>query len=446
MSKASFPRLLAISWFACWSAAWTFAASAMPVTLPPEVAARVQALNSGDPAAVQEQAAEKEKQTAELTRLRASYRLELETLAKKLDRESQRPLSLAVRIEKARLDVDSQFPGEVSEGTAAPFEVIETRRKYLDKVAAVLAASKDRALKARAARIEALATELAESGDQASAEALRTIIAQEQAAALSKPVGARTLQHSIPVGGSGGGAFEEIAPEGGLLTGLVVHTGDFAGHHVVTAIRPIFQKTPFAVPELGAIHGTSRTRSTRVEAAPGYAVGAMKLNAGDRVDGLSLTFMRIQEDGRGLDPADSYESEWVGGKGGGPAEIKNTLRVAGIFGGSGSELDFLGLLLEPAAREGGSPLSKVAPVKSVTKENPAQVTVAQLSAEPLVESARCHDGEMDERGSSAARCQDSLRHSAEASRHRRLPSRSGRVRRSRLPLRSRRQRERRLAE
>jgi hypothetical protein len=47
-----------------------------------------------------------------------------------------------------------------------------------------------------------------------------------------------------------------------------------------------------------------------IKAKPGYAVGAMAVKHGGGFDGMSVTFMKVAGDK--LDPAASYESEFVG--------------------------------------------------------------------------------------------------------------------------------------
>ena len=115
-------------------------------------------------------------------------------------------------------------------------------------------------------------------------------------------------------------------------------------------------------------------------------MGGLKVNSGDRVDGLEIVFMKIKPGG--LDPADAYTSDWVGGKGGGDTKLGSGAPVVGIFGGAGKELDSLGLIeLVPAA-----PAKGTAPVHVVTKENPATVSIVNLTAEPLTEAASAEAG------------------------------------------------------
>jgi len=77
-------------------------------------------------------------------------------------------------------------------------------------------------------------------------------------------------------------------------------------------------------------------------------VGGPAFTLGGLADGLSLTFMRGVS-GK-LDPADSYESDWVGSKdtGGGPTKLDgNGTPVIGIVGkASDKECTGLGLLFD----------------------------------------------------------------------------------------------------
>jgi hypothetical protein len=99
--------------------------------------------------------------------------------------------------------------------------------------------------------------------------------------------------------------------------------------------------------ELGIQRGSELDRVVKVIAKPGYAVGAVTIKAGLTVDGLSVTFMKVK-DGK-LDPSDSYESEWVGGYGGGgPVKLAGDgSAVIGIVGKANAQnATGLGLLVK----------------------------------------------------------------------------------------------------
>jgi hypothetical protein len=76
--------------------------------------------------------------------------------------------------------------------------------------------------------------------------------------------------------------------------------------------EPDWPDEPPPGPEDGS---DERNGVVKLMAKPGYAIGAITAKTGLGIDGLSVTFMGIRGDE--LDPTDSYESEWVGGTGGG---------------------------------------------------------------------------------------------------------------------------------
>jgi hypothetical protein len=130
--------------------------------------------------------------------------------------------------------------------------------------------------------------------------------------------------------------YQELPPEGALLIGLEVTYGESFNHKVLSSIQPIFQSASETY--RGRRYGSNSALTTRAEAKKGYAVGAVNVKSGIGADGLSLTFMRIKGDG--LDPTDSYESPWMGGKKG---DGKPTVLagdgtpVIGIFGSAGKD-------------------------------------------------------------------------------------------------------------
>jgi hypothetical protein len=130
--------------------------------------------------------------------------------------------------------------------------------------------------------------------------------------------------------GTGKYTYEEVPQEGALLIGFEGTCGKFGPNPTVTTFRPIFLTAAGRV--LGATHGAPGLGHFQVIAKPGYAVGAVTIKAGLGVDGMSVTFMEVRE--QGLNPAKAYESDWYGGLGG---EAKTLLAgsgapVVGIFG------------------------------------------------------------------------------------------------------------------
>jgi len=130
--------------------------------------------------------------------------------------------------------------------------------------------------------------------------------------------------------GTGKNSYEEAPKEGALLIGFEVTYSHFGSSLTVQTVRPIFLARTGRVS--GTTHGIPGERLVRVEAKPGYAVGGVTIKAGLGVDGMSVTFMEITNEG--LNPDRAYESEWLGGSGG---DTKTKVActgapVVGIFG------------------------------------------------------------------------------------------------------------------
>ncbi|AWM36268.1 Serine protease Do-like HtrA [Gemmata obscuriglobus] len=133
-------------------------------------------------------------------------------------------------------------------------------------------------------------------------------------------------------GGGGDPEFREVGPEGSVLVGLEVGVGRFFDNPVIKCVRPVFRGGDKET--TGEWHGpTDQTvvkEFVKVVAKPGYAVGVLTVRTGLGADGLSITFMKVV-DGK-LDPKDSYESEWVGGKGGGEGKVGDGTLAIGLIG------------------------------------------------------------------------------------------------------------------
>jgi S1-C subfamily serine protease len=109
------------------------------------------------------------------------------------------------------------------------------------------------------------------------------------------------------LGGAFDPQFKDVAPDGALLVGLEIGLGKFGNRDMIRSARPIY-RSPSGETN-GEIHGTVKPTVT-LKAKDGYAVGAVTVKHGMMFDGMSVTFMKVT-DGK-LDPADAYESEWVG--------------------------------------------------------------------------------------------------------------------------------------
>jgi hypothetical protein len=156
-----------------------------------------------------------------------------------------------------------------------------------------------------------------------------------------------------PTAGPGsfqGESFAEAAPEGGWLIGVEAGVVKWQEYDLVAGARPVFA-TGDRVTD-GPFRGTTTERTFRAVAKPGYAVGAIVVRAGARVNGFSVVFMKVK--GGKLDPNDSYESAWIGGAdGGGPkTKIGGTGDpVVGLTGcvNEAKHLGGIGLLVLPPA-------------------------------------------------------------------------------------------------
>lgn len=176
-------------------------------------------------------------------------------------------------------------------------------------------------------------------------------------------VAAGQYERSNRIGGGGGGPFSDVPAEGAILTGFRTTQSTFYGGHLtIKSLQPIFESKNGRVP--GKIHGHPHGATIQIEARPGYAVGAVSASSGYRVDGFSVLFMRIK--GGELDPEDTYESKWVGGRGGGRSSIvyKSGTLAIGIFGHQGADLDGFGIVRADIVPAQPGPRQQVGVVKT----------------------------------------------------------------------------------
>jgi len=148
-----------------------------------------------------------------------------------------------------------------------------------------------------------------------------------------------------PIGGGGGSAFEDLTESSGLLKGVVITTADIGrGNIVITSIRPVFLTA--GARAVGTTHGSERGGASTIMAKDGYAVGGLTLKAGESVEGLQITFMRVKPSGESLNPYDSYQSAWFGGTGGAGKRTLggNGRRIVGLFGRSDNVVDAVGIV------------------------------------------------------------------------------------------------------
>jgi hypothetical protein len=192
--------------------------------------------------------------------------------------------------------------------------------------------------------------------------------------------------------------FKDLPGDGAVLVGFEIGVGPFFNDEGVYALRPIYLTTEGEVntetfglfndkrlPDKRVIR-TRVKRTLRVVAKPGYAVGGVTLRTGLNIDGMSITFMRIN--GRTLDPQRSYESEWIGGRGGSAEKLisGDGAPIIGIYGNQNPEHVYsLGLyyIKDGAPAEAIAPPPVKKPAEPVDKPAPKPVDAAP--AQPEVE-------------------------------------------------------------
>jgi len=122
--------------------------------------------------------------------------------------------------------------------------------------------------------------------------------AEEKKEMMDLPDG---TEQSDLAGAENGRRFLKVDPDHKPLVGLRFKTGDWMGQRCFKSIDPIFatDKAPEKV-----------EGETVVMAKDGYAVGAIVVNAKERVNSLAVTFMKKTD--TGLDPKTSYNTPWYG--------------------------------------------------------------------------------------------------------------------------------------
>ncbi|HMF14272.1 MAG TPA: hypothetical protein VKE94_18275, partial [Gemmataceae bacterium] len=133
---------------------------------------------------------------------------------------------------------------------------------------------------------------------------------------------------------------------------------------------------------------TKVTQTVRLRARAGYAVGSITVRSGLNINGLCVTYMRV--DGTLLDPDRSYTSEWVGDRtGGSEATVSGGGDpIVGIFGNEDAEhvmalgLIFVQRLGQPApAAE--APRLQPAPKAAARAPQPAPDAPAAANPPPV---------------------------------------------------------------
>jgi hypothetical protein len=154
-------------------------------------------------------------------------------------------------------------------------------------------------------------------------------------------IGPDGLTRTAIVGGAFDPQFEDRAPQGGLLIGLELAV---VNKDSIKAVQPIYLVQGKEVK--GAQIGGEKL-NVAIKAKKGYAVSSLNVNAGLWLDGVSLTFARLNK-GK-LDLKDTYHSPYYGGPGGNRSiHGGNGMNVVGVIGrrGNDNSANGIGLLLQ----------------------------------------------------------------------------------------------------
>jgi hypothetical protein len=152
---------------------------------------------------------------------------------------------------------------------------------------------------------------------------------KEQLALFRYP--AEEIQTTAAIGAQDDQAesFDERAPDGGILVGAHVITGESWGG-AVSAIEPIFQVG--GEYKRQGPHGTAEGESHVLVAPAGHAVGGLQVRAGAVMDAIRLVYMPVK--GKQLDTEKVEYSEWVGGEGGREQEVVGDGSIVVGLGGT----------------------------------------------------------------------------------------------------------------
>jgi len=189
----------------------------------------------------------------------------------------------------------------------------------------------------------------------------------------------RQIERTGRVGGGGGARFTDTPYGSGLLVGVRYTTGDYSGHKIIRSVQGVFL-TPEGQ-RTGPAWGTGGNGPFEVMAKPGYAISSIAIRGGDRLDGFQFSFMKLTP--RGLDTRDKYDSPWQGGEGGGAKTLGgNGQPIVGLHGGSGQDIDSLGIVYAPV--QSMTLWTSLQTVMRTTEHKPTIAQTLEIVEEPKV--------------------------------------------------------------
>jgi hypothetical protein len=144
---------------------------------------------------------------------------------------------------------------------------------------------------------------------------------------VSRAVKAKQVLRSREIGFTlGKQEWEAVPADGEVLVGLDVSIGNF---NKIQALRPYYLAARGKT-VTGPVIGLGTKLGTRFRAKPGYAIGAITVAPGIGLDGLCVTFMKIE--GAALNPQQSYQTPWIGKRAADTALGGDGMPIIGIFG------------------------------------------------------------------------------------------------------------------
>jgi S1-C subfamily serine protease len=187
----------------------------------------------------------------------------------------------------------------------------------------------------------------AEPGKTIKGKAVRHSLKTEPIAKLNSDTGDKDGLTRI-LGGAFDPVFKEEAPDNGVLIGLELGLQKFFDYDIIRSVRPIFRNSKGEEVK-GTQVGTDLSRVVTIKAKDGYAIGGLMVRSGLGIDAIVATYMRVNGDR--LDPNDSYQSDHIGGKGGGPALLGGDgSLIVGIIGKSNQkDCTGIGLMIKKKA-------------------------------------------------------------------------------------------------
>ena len=148
-------------------------------------------------------------------------------------------------------------------------------------------------------------------GDQRGADAVRLAILLEtrRPQERQETKGRPGLAWTATLGSAEGAASTDTSRDGPLV-GCRYTKAPYSAGSMIASFQPLY-RTASGV-RAGAPFGTPRGALVEVLAPEGFAVGALAMQGGDRIDrvtGFQFVFMRVKDDGR-LDPSDCRFGDW----------------------------------------------------------------------------------------------------------------------------------------